>query len=154
MDDGERFDAFVRSDGQRLKRALVAAYGPVDGSDAAQAALRYGWEHWRRVAAMENPAGYLYRVGQSEANRLRGRTGPVLIDVAREQDIEFEPGLLDALRRLTGHQRIAVLLVHGHGYRLREVADLLDISISSLRNHLHRGLDKLRNELGVEHVTN
>ncbi len=150
----EQFDAFVRVHGERLTRALVAAYGPVDGSDAAQAALCYGWENWSRVQAMDNAVGYLYRVGQTEARR--NRTKAVVFDtdsVASARTApDFEPGLVDGLRSLTESQRMAVLLIHGHGYRLVEVADLLEISVSTLRNHLRRGLEKLRRELGVEHV--
>lgn len=150
----ESFDAFVRTNGERLTRALVAAYGPVDGSEAAQGALCYCWENWSRIHLMDNPVGYLYRVGQTEARR--NRTSLVVFntdDVPSDQpEPSFEPGLLNGLRALTESQRMAVLLIHGHGYRLGEVADLLEISISTLRNHLRRGLEKLRLELGVEHV--
>jgi hypothetical protein len=34
--------------------------------------LAYGFEHWGKVGPMANPAGYLYRVGQSEARRAGG----------------------------------------------------------------------------------
>ncbi len=150
----EQFDAFVRRYGERLTRALVAAYGPVDGSDAAQAALCYGWENWSRVQGMSNAIGYLYRVGQTEARRTR--TKMVVFDTDALSDDrgqpDFEPGLIDGLRSLSESQRMAVVLVHGHGYRLVEVAGLLEISVSTLRNHLRRGLEKLRLELGVEHV--
>jgi RNA polymerase sigma factor (sigma-70 family) len=62
----------------------------------------------------------------------------------------IEPGLLDALRALTEHQRVAVLLVHGYGWTHREAADLLGIRPSSLRNHLRRALTHLRAALEVD----
>ncbi len=150
----EQFDAFVRRNGERLTRALVAAYGPADGSDAAQAALCYGWENWDRVQEMDNAVGYLYRVGQTEARRNRSNT--IAFDTTTLPGYshlpEFEPGLIAGLRSLTESQRMAVMLIHGHGYRLVEVASLLEVSVSTLRNHLRRGLEKLRFELGVENV--
>ncbi len=151
----DQFDAFVRDHGERLRRALVAAYGLADGADATQSALSYGWEYWERVSAMSNPAGYLYRVGQTAARRARSSTSPLLHDPGGEgRDApDLEPGLMTALIGLTEAQRIAVLLVHGHGYRLAEVADVLNVGVSTVRNHLSRGLDKLRRDLGVNHAS-
>jgi RNA polymerase sigma-70 factor (ECF subfamily) len=57
------FEQFVRERGPGLRAALVAAYGPQIGLDAASEALAYGWEQWARLRTMENPAGYLFRVG-------------------------------------------------------------------------------------------
>ncbi len=42
---------------------------------------------------------------------------------------------------------MAVLLVHAHGWSYAEVADVLDIRVSAVRNHVHRGLTKLRTHL-------
>ena len=116
---------------------------------AAQAALVYCWEHWSRVSTMDNPCGYLFRVGQNAARR---EYRPVAASAVAEPVVQadFEPGLVSALRDLTEHQRVAVLLIHGHGYRLAEVASMLDVSVSTIRNHLRRGTEKLRQNLGVE----
>jgi len=66
---------FVERTGSRLRAALVAAYGPDVGADAAAEALAYGFEHWDELESMSNPAGYLYRVGQTRpgatSDRLR-----------------------------------------------------------------------------------
>ncbi len=90
------FESFVKISGPRLRAALVAAYGPDVGADAAAAALSYGWEHWRRLSTMSNPAGYLYRVGQSAARRSTPRQG-YLPAPPPEELPNFEPGLLPAL---------------------------------------------------------
>jgi len=132
----------------KLRRALIARYGGEVGREAAAEALAYGWENWHRVRAMDNPIGYLYRVGQSRSRRLWPRravfeTGPdpVLPRV--------EPGLPAALNKLSPRQRQAVVMVHGFEYTHQEVADLLGISRSSIQNHVERGLSKLRSELEV-----
>jgi DNA-directed RNA polymerase specialized sigma24 family protein len=61
----DTFEAFVRNTEPRLRRALVAAYGPEQGRDAAAEALAYAWEHWDRLRQMANAPGYLFRVGQT-----------------------------------------------------------------------------------------
>jgi RNA polymerase sigma factor (sigma-70 family) len=64
-------------------------------------------------------------------------------------DSSFEPALVAALGRLTTSQRVAVVLVHCYGYTLAEAADVQGCSVSTLRNHLSRGLAALRTALGV-----
>jgi DNA-directed RNA polymerase specialized sigma24 family protein len=63
------------------------------------------------------------------------------------------PELLPALRRLPMAQRTAVLLVHGYGWRLREVAELPEVTASTVHQNLTRELDQLRAELEVRDVS-
>lgn len=152
------FDAFVREIEPRLRRALVAAYGPEAGRDAALDALAWAWSHWERVETMDNPAGYLYRVGQTRAREARQARGVIdhrpLADAAeirsRSEDVPaMEPGLEPALLALSEQQRVAVVLCHAMQWTHREVAELLDLSPSTVQNHVERGLVKLRRILEV-----
>ncbi len=52
-----------------VRRALVARYGIEVGAEAAAEAATWAVEHAERLAMMGNPAGYLYRVGQTAARR-------------------------------------------------------------------------------------
>ena len=96
--------------------------------------------------AMTNPAGYLYRVGQSASRRYR-RKGPLLPPELPTDDVLPDQQLPTALAALSPRQRAAVILVHAHGYAQTEAADALGISVSSLRNHLRRGVERLRERL-------
>jgi DNA-directed RNA polymerase specialized sigma24 family protein len=140
------FEAFVKAAEPRLSRALAAAYGFEDGQDATAEALAYAFEHWDRLQHIANLPGYLFRVGQTRARR---RRQPVLFAVPDTGDHSFEPGLPAALAGLTQRQRVAVVLVHGYGYTLREVAELTGIRQTTVQNHLNRGLARLRSTLGV-----
>jgi DNA-directed RNA polymerase specialized sigma24 family protein len=153
-DRAARFDALLAATEAPLRRALVAAYGPDLGREGAADALAYAWEHLDRVAAMANPAGYLWRVGQTSVRRSTRRrrhehpwpdapSDPRTVLAADLGD----PGLEAALARLTLHQRVAVVLVYGFAYPLAEAAGVLGCSVSSLRNHLSRGLAHLRSDL-------
>lgn len=141
------FEDFVAAAEPRLRRALVAAYGAQVGREATVDALAYGWEHFDRVSAMANPVGYLYRVGESSARRQLGRRGRGVEPGVPSAAADVEPGLVDALRGLSEQQRAAVVLVHGYGYSLREAAATLEISMSTVRNHLDRGMARLRKQL-------
>lgn len=143
MDD---FEAFVRDAEPRLRKALVAARGPVDGRDAVAEALAYAWEHWPRVRTMGNPVGYLYRIGQSRSRRRRVRA----VSERREDGLpEVEPRLREAFSQLSEQQRVAVLLSHGFDWSHADVAELLGCSVSTVSTHVQRGMERLRTVLEV-----
>lgn len=133
----------------RLRRVFVAAYGSDRGYEATAEALAYGWEHWARVRRMENPLGYLYRVGRSRTRERRHRPNSRVWDVGVSDAALVEPGLRPAIASLSEMQRIVVVLVHGFEWTLSEVAELLDVSKSTVQTHLDRGLARLRAELEV-----
>jgi DNA-directed RNA polymerase specialized sigma24 family protein len=137
----------VKRTEQRLQTALVAAYGFERGHEATAEALAYAWEHWERLREYDNPIGYLYRVGQS---RTRQRKGRMLFARPEQPDPSYDPGLLPALATLSESQRTAVVLVHAFDWTLKEVADSTGVKVTSVQNHLERGLKKLRKSLRVE----
>ncbi len=141
------FAAFVDAAEPRLRRALVATYGPVIGRDATVDALSWAWEHWERVEPMQNAVGYLYRVGRTAARRHLTATPLVLPSAVADGEPDPMPELAPALARLSEQQRAVVVLVHGYAISQREVADLLDLAVSTVREHLARAMTKLRDEL-------
>lgn len=145
----ESFVAFVRSVESGLRAALVARHGPERGWEATNDALTYAWRHWDRVRQMENPAGYLYRVGERRARRRR-LLPTVHPDPPARTDAWVEPGLGPALLSLSDRQRQAVMLIEGYEFTFREAAELLGLSISSVQTHYERGMARLRRALGVE----
>lgn len=146
--DQREFTRFVKETEPRLSYALAAAYGMETGVEATSDALEWAWEHWDRVKTMTNPAGYLYRVGQSKARRYT-RPRVLFLEVAPMDEPTVVPELPAALDQLSRNQRVAVVMIHGLGYSEREVADLVGSSRWTVRTHAERGLSKLRSTLGV-----
>lgn len=138
------FQEFVIERGPAIRRALVGRYGVEIGVEAYSDAIEYAWAHWARVGAMANPAGYLFRVGQSRSRRHRTRRAPVQLPAEQQSDTAEDPALHEALWRLPPAQRTAVLLVHGYQYSYRDAADLMTVSEAALRNYVHRGTTRLR----------
>lgn len=136
---------FLRESGPLLERALVARYGFEVGREAAADAAVYACEHWSRLVVMDNPVGYLFRVGQSAARRQHRWQRPATIHLdppTVESPVDLD--LQRALTRLKPEQRIAVLLTCGFGFSHDEVATILRISTSNVSNHVSRGLTRLR----------
>lgn len=141
------FETLVEELRTRLARAFASAYGVERGQEALAEALAWAWEHADQVLAMENPGGYLYRVGQSRSrSRRRGVAFPPPDDLGMP---DIEPGLPSAWAALSERQRICVGLVTADQWTYQEVADLLGVGRSSVQAHVDRGLAKLRQALGV-----
>ena len=143
------FAGFVADVRPRLERAFTLLRGGEGGQEATAEAFAWAWEHWDQVQEMANPAGYLYRVGQS---RTRPRRQRVLFDRRYAEEPLVEPGLPDALAALSPKQRVAVVLVHGFGMTLREVAEVTGLGVTTVQTHMERGLRRLRKALGTDDV--
>lgn len=145
----DTFTEFFKRTEPKLRNSLVACYGVEVGTEAAADALAYGWEHWDRIQGMDNPIGYLFRVGRSRSRRFRGR--PPLPPARGSNPTPWvEPGLPGALARLSDRQRVAVILVHSLGWTYSETAELLGVSVGTVEIHVQRGLRRLRRLLGVK----
>lgn len=146
------FDEFVATSGEQLRRALVARHGLDEGCDLASEALGYAWEHWARIAVMDNPVGYLYRVAENAGKRrVRWRrSAPFPIEDTVDPAMPVDVAVPRALGRLNHSQRTCVVLVHVFGWSYADTASVLDIPVSSVRNHVHRGLRSLRGLLQEE----
>jgi DNA-directed RNA polymerase specialized sigma24 family protein len=138
------FDAFFAEYEPRVRRALVATYGAERGREAAAEAFAWAWEHRSSLSGIDRPVGYLYRVGQSKSRPRRLRR---LYDRPLWPDVMVEPELAAGLAQLSERQRVIVVLVHGFDWTVSEVAELLNLKVSSVNTHLNRGLKKLRSRL-------
>lgn len=147
--DSDIFVSFFEETEPRLRRALSAAFGAEIGREAAADALAYGWHHWDRIGDMENPAGYLYRVGMDRARRMKPGAPRVDRVPPARSEVWVEPALPAALEGLSDRQRIVISLLHAFDWSMSEVADLLGVSKSTIQSYERRAMRKLRRSLGV-----
>ena len=141
------FENFFRTAEPRLRRAYLGRVAPQRVGDAVGTALEFAWQHWDRVAAMEYPVAYLFRVGLSKSRRrMEGR----LPAAPPRETAHVEPALISAMQRLPQRQRDVIWLVEACEWTPTEAADALDLSLSAVRTHRTRGLENLRQHLGVD----
>lgn len=126
----------------------MARWGPELGREATIDALVYGWRHWPKVRAMVNPVGYLYTIGRHSVAPPRSPT--VANSSHTVEEPWAEPELERGLQSLSESQRAAVVLHHSFSWTYREIAEVLGVRVSTVRNHIDRGMRKLRAALGVE----
>jgi len=142
------FEDFLAASEEGLRYSLIALFGLEDGRDATAHALLYGWENWERLKAMDNPAGYLYRVGQSWGRRNRRPTASLpALPVHYEPWVE--PALPNALGSLPEKLRVAVMLRHGSDWSYERIAEFMGGSPVSARKNVERALARLRTAMEV-----
>ncbi len=150
VDDNAKFASFVSLVEVQLRQALVARYGVDMGADATAAALEWAWKNRNDLEALENPVGFLYRVGQSSMRpqfawlQRRALRFPSERVDRGAPDAHQAADLGDVLDRLPDLQRVCVLLVHAHSWPYGDVAVVLGISVAAVNNHVHRGTARLR----------
>jgi DNA-directed RNA polymerase specialized sigma24 family protein len=140
------FRTFVESTEPRLRRAFTAAYGPERGAEATSESLAYAWEHWDKVKSLENPAGLLFRVGQSKTRERKVRH---IFQRPWTPEYWVDPSLGAALSKLTKSERVAVALVLATGLTPTEAAEVMGVTPSTVKTLTQRGLSKLRRTLGA-----
>ena len=125
---GRSFEEWYRASYARLHTSVLALTGDREvASDVTDEAFTRAWRHWRRVAQMEAPGGWVYRVALNLVrSRARRRTVErrALVRLAAPADVSASAGEVWALvRELPERQRQAVVL--------RYVADLDEYEIAS-----------------------
>lgn len=141
--------------------ALVALAAFVSGSrasaeDIAQEAMLDAHRRWERIGFYDSPRGWVRRVtiqrSWKVANRRRSEHVSLLRSLRRptgDQNTEpFDEELLVALRSLPDRQRAVVALHYLDDISVAETAEMLDISVGSVKTHLFRARAALLIALG------
>jgi RNA polymerase sigma factor (sigma-70 family) len=148
----EDFESFFRAEHAGLFRALCLVTGSrQEAEDVMQVAFLRVFERWDRVAAMERPDGFLYRVAMNEFRsryRRAARAAKRAITPGDPDDafaeIDDRDEVVRALRDLVPQQRAAVVLTTMLGFPSEEAGELLGLSASSVRTLATRARKQLR----------
>ena len=135
------FEDFFHEHHARLFAALCLVTGSrQEAEDIAQDAFLRIWERWERVAAMEEPTGFLFRTAMNLFRRRyrRSKLARRISLPMREPDDAFatvdgHDQLVRAMRGLTPKQRAAVVLTAILGFSSEEAGRILGIRNSTVR---------------------
>lgn len=137
----EAFETFFDAERVRLLGALIVMTGNrAEAEELLQDAFLKVWERWERVAAMENPAGYLYRTALNlYRRRLRRasvamrRAFNILPNIDELAGVEIRDEAVRLLGRLTPRERAAIVITAYLGYSSEEAARLMGINANTVR---------------------
>jgi RNA polymerase sigma-70 factor (ECF subfamily) len=141
----------------KLHRYCARMTGSViDGEDVLQDALTKAVESFASAGAIGNPEGWLFRVAHNTAlDFLRRRNRQEALRSGEEVDMIADPAdtvqnreiasaSLRTFMRLPVAQRSSVILMDVLGCSLREVCEVMDLSLPAVKAALHRGRTQLR----------
>lgn len=121
------------------------------------------WANRESLTDIENFSAYLNRMAQNHAYtgfRRLAKESLILAELCRETDTDNNhPGqvlmakevkafIQETIEKLTPQQKLVFLLSRQEGLKQEEIADRLNISISTVKTHMGDALRYLRDELG------
>ena len=148
-------DVFAR-DYDRLVQALTIVAGDKDtAADAVQEAFVCLVRRWDHLSTYEDPAGWVRRVALNQIRdhqRSVWRQARLLLRIeeqrpAREGAPALAEEVWEQLRTLPLKQRTALALYYVGDLTEREVADAMRVSEGTVKQHLHRARQTLRETL-------
>ena len=153
---------------QRRSGAMLRAAWFLTGGDWAlaedlvQTALGEVWRHWSRVADMDAPDAYAYKVMVNTSLRWRGRrwTGEVASAQLPETvaatggfaRVDVRESLRHALRGLTAKQRAVIMLRYYEDRSEAETARIMGCSVGTVQSQASKALARLRLVPGLADV--
>ena len=151
------FEAFFEDEKDRLLRILSVITGSrSEAEDLAQEAFTKVFERWDRVAAMDEPAGYLHRTAM---NLFRNQYRRARVAVGRAvgfgpdkdvfEDVDDRDAATRALASLTPRQRAAMVLTEALRYSGEEAGQLLGIKASTVYALTHQARAALHGTVEV-----
>jgi RNA polymerase sigma factor (sigma-70 family) len=158
-DGSERaFNTLIDRHQQAVRIFLRGLAGRDDADDIAQETLLAAWKQARSFRGQSSVRSWLFSIAWRKAKgaqrswfRRRARemayheasTGP-----AGDSPAEDRHALQQALASLSLDQRAVVMLCLAHGFTHAEAADALDMPLGTIKSHVTRGRDRLRDVLG------
>lgn len=154
-DTARDFEHCVEQWTAELARLAYLLTGDHDAADDLVAdALLSAWRQWPSVTAAANPKAYVRRIVVNQAasrvrTAQRGRRGLRLLtsltrDTAPSPDVPERLDMRRALECLPRGQRLCLVLRHGMDLSESEVADVLQISIGTVKSQTFKGIRRLR----------
>lgn len=145
------FSEFFRTEADQLLRfCWMLTLDADDAADLAQEAMERALERWPKLDAPDqNPAGWVRTVAvnlsRSRLRRLRrfAALKPRLAAASSANTVASDPDLAAALAGLAIRQRQVVALRYWADLPLRECADVMGVSLGTVKQHLARAHQKL-----------
>lgn len=138
--------------GDDLMRFATGLVGPSDAADVVSDAMLRFWRS-RRLVDADNPRALLYRGVLAAARSWqrsmfrRRRRETQTAERLVSYDPEIRPDVVEAVLRLSPRQRACVFLTYWDDLADHQIGELLGISPGTVKRHLHRARQTLKEVL-------
>ena len=125
-----------------------------DAMDVLQESILKGYSNLSKIKDENAIDKYLSRIIINTAiDFIRKNSKMIFTDDECLKEVESEVNSSDinyAVDNLEEDLKSIIVLKYFHGYKISEVAEILDISISTVKNRMHKALKQLRVEIKEE----
>ena len=137
-----------------LRTAYLVLHDRGRAEEVTQDAFLRLYERWPRAVAYEHPAAWVRTVAVRDAirraERERRQTVVAVVDDRGADDRLPDVDLLDAIAALPPRQRAAVALYYLEDRPIDEIGVLMEVSSSTVKQHLFQARSRLGAALGME----
>jgi len=146
------FVDFYRDHRSPVARALALTLGDRQLADeATDEAMTRAYQHWKKVSTLDNPGGWVYRVGlnwsRSVLRRVRRPDRTPTGQLFTDAPVAGEPAVVAALMTLSVEHRAVVVCRHLLGWSEAETAAALGLRRGTVKSRTSRALTLLREQL-------
>ena len=146
------FEYFYAQERQSVARALrLTLRDDHLAEEATDEAMARAYERWHTVALLDNPGGWVYRVGLNWARSVLRRTSRkrrAPDEAGYSEPVETpDASLRRALEHLGVHHRAVVVCRYYLEWSEAETAHALGVKPGTVKSRLHRALRELQREL-------
>ena len=148
------FEEFYREQRAPIGRALALTLRDTQlASEAVDEAMARAYQRWSRVQALDNPGGWVYRVGLNWSRsilRRAHRPAPTWVtssSVVADVGSALDPAIDRALARLSIEQRAVVVCRLLIGYSEAQTAAALGLRPGTVKSRLARATTRLQSLL-------
>lgn len=151
----KRFEQEVIDNKEKLYRlAYYYVKNHHDAMDILQESILKGYSNLSKIKDKDSIDEYLSRIIINTAiDFIRKNSKMIFTDDECLKEVESEVNSSDinyAVDNLEEDLKSIIVLKYFHGYKISEVAEILDISISTVKNRMHKALKQLRVEIKEE----
>lgn len=153
--DQREYDWYYRACFASVARTVfLIVHNRAQAEDITQEALYRMLKHWRTVSTYERPEAWVRRVAiriaVREVQRASARPAKERLAQPEPYDAMPDPDVARAVATLAPRQRAAVVLFYFEDRPVSEIAQTLQVSESTVKQHLHRARHRLAELLGEE----
>lgn len=135
-----------------------------DAEDIVQELFLTLWDNRKKIEIEENVSGYLYKMAKNLAlKQIRIKTNYKTFLENQEDTLlyyeenqleseEFRLALYDCINRLPVRSKEVLLLHRVKGFKQKEIADQLSISVKTIKNQIWSSLQKLKKCLEIKEI--